>query len=294
MLIALVLQGCARKEENDLHSEEDSDKQAADDTPTDQNDSNQTDISTAVTPTTAATTTPKPVQLVLPVTVNTTGKVLIQTVSASPTYKTTSYIITSSEGESVVVDPTSMPAKAVVDINPAAIVSTHNHPDHTDSGYVKEYNQTAQLIMYEEGDIKTKDFHIYTVSSSHNGDTINGSNYIIVFEVDGLRIAHMGDVGQTSLTEEQLTAIGKIDVAFMQFENSYSDMSVENMKGFTIIEQVMPKIVIPTHYSDKSRTLLEEKYKTITVTENSLEISKDGLPETDLNVYEMTNTHKYR
>ncbi len=104
----------------------------------------------------------------------------------------------------------------------------------------------------------------------------------------------MGDIGQNELTEEQLDAIGEIDIAFMQFENSYSRMNLDNLKGFTMIEQVNPRIVIPTHYTDKSRTLLEEKYGAITVVENLLEISNIELPEGDLPVYEMTNTHRYQ
>ncbi len=54
----------------------------------------------------------------------------------------------------------------------------------------------------------------------------------------------MGDIGQNELTEEQLDAIGEIDIAFMQFENSYSRMNLDNLKGFTMIEQVNPRIVI--------------------------------------------------
>lgn len=292
LMFILILQGCAHKAGKKAEAGDNSDNAAA--------EASTSGLTTGATQAAQATTEPEatatvqPTDLVLPVADNETGKVLIQTVSASLSYKTTSFILTSAEGESVVVDPTSMPKKAVVDLMPAAIVSTHNHPDHTDVSYVKEYNESAQLIQYVEGELQTKDFHIYTVDSSHGGDTINGSNYIIVFEVDGLRIAHMGDVGQTSLTEDQLEEIGTIDIAFMQFENSYSDMSIDNRKGFTIIEQLNPKIVIPTHYTDKSRALLEEKYGTVTVIENLMEISKEDLPETNLNVYEMTNTHKYR
>jgi glyoxylase-like metal-dependent hydrolase (beta-lactamase superfamily II) len=48
------------------------------------------------------------------------------------TYKYNSYIITSAEGETVIVDPTEMPGKDVIDLNPAAIVNTHAHGDHND------------------------------------------------------------------------------------------------------------------------------------------------------------------
>lgn len=229
---------------------------------------------------------------VLPLIENKTGKVQIQSVSGNTAYPYTSYIITSSKGETVVVDPTVMPSIKLVDLNPAAIVCTHGHPDHTDSVFLGSYDCTK--LLYAKDDINTEDFHIYTIPSSHSGDTIaENGNVIIVFEVDGLRIAHMGDVGQTVLTDDQLKALGKIDIAFMQFENDFSDMSLENEKGFNLIEQLNPKIVIPTHYTDNALPVLEEKYGKITEVNNALSISKEDLPEKPLSVYRILNYHKY-
>lgn len=239
-----------------------------------------------------ATPTINKANYVLPSIENTSGKVQIQTVSSSMAYPFNSYIITSSKGESVVVDPTEMPSKSVIDIKPAAIVCTHGHPDHTDQMYTGSYD--CKKILYTEDDIKTNDFHIYTIKAAHGGDDINGSNYIIVFEVDGLRIAHMGDLGQTSITDEQLKKMGKIDIAFTQFENSVSDMSLANEKGFKLIEQFNPTIVIPTHYTKDAIPVIEGKYGKITQYENILQISKDDLPKKALNFFIISNTHKYK
>jgi len=254
-------------------------------------------------PTTAPTTVPATAEsaaiatvedLILPTTENSSGKVQIQTVSHNNDYPFTSYIITSSEGESVVIDPTVMPSKEIVDINPAAIVCTHGHPDHTDPIFTSSYD--CKKILYTKDDINTKDFRIYTILSSHSGDIFaeSNKNQIIVFEVDGLRIAHMGDLGQTVLTDDQLKELGDIDIAFAQFENSYSDMTLENEKGFNLIEQVNPKIIIPTHFTDAAFPVLEEKYGAITEFENILTISKDDLPEKALTVYHILNNHKYK
>jgi glyoxylase-like metal-dependent hydrolase (beta-lactamase superfamily II) len=46
-----------------------------------------------------------------------------------------SYIITSPNGESVVVDPADMPSRDIVNINPSVIVNTHGHPDHEDATF---------------------------------------------------------------------------------------------------------------------------------------------------------------
>jgi hypothetical protein len=294
MAFILVFQGCSSK---DKGAASDAVKDSGNTENTENSQVGNSGATQAPSPTATqavqATQAPK-ADLVLPVTVNDTGKVLIQTVSKSSTYKYTSYIITSIDGESIVVDPTEMPLQEVVDINPAAIVSTHNHPDHNDAVFAKTYD--VPKLFHKKGEIQTKDFNIYSIPSSHSGDTItgDGSNVIIVFEVDGLRIAHMGDIGQTSLTEEQLSELGEIDIAFMQFENSYSAMTLDNAKGFTMMDQLKPKIIIPTHYTNAALPVLEEKYGVITEYDNILEITTEDLPENTCNVYRILNTHKYR
>lgn len=232
----------------------------------------------------------KPVP-VLPLATNTTGKVQIQTVSGSETYPFNSYVITSIEGETVIVDPTSMPARSVVELNPVLIASTHGHPDHVDTPWTATYD--CKKISYFQTDLKTRDFRVYSILSSHSGNTPGNTNVIMVFEVNGLRIAHMGDIGQDSLTKEQLKALGKIDIAFMQFENSYSTMTLANAKGFKLIEQLAPTVIIPTHYSDADLPEFEKRYGKITDFTNVLAVSRADLPAKPMTVWRILNTHKY-
>ena len=281
LALAIVLQGCAGKnEKNDVSTDSDSAK--------------QTEVGAEPTKVAEATIALENPSLILPLTTNDSGKVRIQTVSKSSTYPYNSYIITSVNGESVVVDPTAMPDVSIVDINPAAILETHSHPDHTDNKFLKAYD--CQQLLYKKGDITTNDFRIFSILSSHSNDTITETNMnvIIVFEVDGLRIAHMGDIGQTILTEDQLKELGDIDIAFMQFENSYSNMSLENEKGFNLIEQLNPKIIIPTHYSNNALPIFKERYGDITEVDNILEISKEDIPTEGIKVYRILNNHKYQ
>ncbi len=304
-ILAIVLSGCSGKENQDTVSGNSQTKEVKD---TDMGDTKSTAAgdSKAAEPTTEPTTeltpeptaeptpepTPIPPGLVLPLLTNESGKVLIQTVSKSSTYPYNSYIITSVNGESIVLDPTAMPKKEECNINPAAILSTHTHQDHIDAVFLNSYE--CEKLAYKKGEIDTEDFHIYTILSSHNGDTIaeTNLNVIIVAEVDGLRIAHMGDIGQTALTEEQRKELGEIDIAFMQFENSYSNMSLQNGKGFNLMDQLKPKIIIPTHYGNAALPMLEEKYGVITELENILEISEEDIPEQTA-VYRILNKHVY-
>jgi hypothetical protein len=235
--------------------------------------------------------TPAKKALVLPITNNDTGKTLIQTVSASEGYPYNSFVITSSGGESIILDPTEMPARSVVEFNPVIIASTHGHMDHVDMDFTASYD--CKKISYFETDVSTRDFRVYTILSSHTGQSLGTSNVIIVVEVDGLRIAHFGDIGQNFLTEEQLAKLGKIDIAFMQFITPYSSMTLDNEKAFKLMDQARPAVIVPTHHSEAAFPAFERHYGKIAERENFIAVSRSDIPTARLNLWRILNNHRY-
>jgi L-ascorbate metabolism protein UlaG (beta-lactamase superfamily) len=74
------------------------------------------------------------------------------------------------------------------------------------------------------------------------------SNVIYIFDVDGLRMAHLGDIAQDHLTPEQLQALGKVDIVFMMMEDvPYYGFTKE--KELNILNQLNPQVIFPTHRS---------------------------------------------
>lgn len=128
------------------------------------------------------------------------------------------------------------------------LLTTHRHFDHT-SELTDAF--PGQTLNVKTGNIEKDDIHIRGIASSH-GDVLSfkdegGSNYIFLIKIGDIRIAHFGDIGQEKLTEEQLKLLGRIDIAITQFANPYADMDIENKKGFNLMAQLNPKIIIPTH-----------------------------------------------
>lgn len=128
-------------------------------------------------------------------------------------------------------------------------MTTHTHSDHFVQDFAASF--PGKQILAKVGEIKQNDITIHGIVSSHtsSGKLLDekGSNYIFLIEVGGLRIAHFGAIGQEKLTPEQIEILGKVDIALAPLASMASDMDAFNMKGFKLMEQVKPKIIIPTH-----------------------------------------------
>jgi L-ascorbate metabolism protein UlaG (beta-lactamase superfamily) len=129
------------------------------------------------------------------------------------------------------------------------LLTTHNHMDHRRLDFVKTF--PGHQIDVKVGQITRQDVKIRSIASAHNAGgefrQEGGSNYIFLVEMGGLRIAHFGDIGQEALTDKQLSALGKVDIAITQLANQYSDMNATNKKGFRLMDQLQPQLIIPTH-----------------------------------------------
>ncbi len=229
----------------------------------------------------------------VPILKNETGKTIIQTVSKSSSTPTNSFIIISSTGTVIVTDPTSMPTQEELDLNPDAVVITHSHSDHIDPKFIETLKCKKSVETVERFDVK--DIHIYSIPSSHRGNIINynnPNNVIYVLEVDGLKIAHMGDIGQDHMTIKQIESLGKIDIALMQFSNPFSGM-FNSDKGYTLIEEIKPQLIIPTHSNPRSTRKIAKILGKLEIVENFLSVNTESLKDKNRRVVWMKNTLNY-
>lgn len=76
------------------------------------------------------------------------------------------------------------------------------------------------------------------------GGALRGHNIVHVFEADGLRIGHFGDIG-TELSAGQVLAIGLLDVAMIPVGGYYT---VDAIQANAIARSVKARVVIPMHF----------------------------------------------
>lgn len=79
-----------------------------------------------------------------------------------------------------------------------------------------------------------------------------GAVAMFLIEVDGVRILHCGDLGQTKLTDEQRSAIGRLDVLLLPVGGVFT---IDGRQASQIVRQVSPRIVVPIHYKTPPLTI---------------------------------------
>ncbi len=80
----------------------------------------------------------------------------------------------------------------------------------------------------------------------NNGGKERGPDTLTVIETGGLRIVHMGDIGQLQLTPEQVTAIGRVDVLMLPVGGFFT---VDGPQAAALVEQLKPRVILPMHYA---------------------------------------------
>jgi L-ascorbate metabolism protein UlaG (beta-lactamase superfamily) len=72
---------------------------------------------------------------------------------------------------------------------------------------------------------------------------------IYTIDADDMKIAVLGHI-YPELTEDQLEAIGHVDIAVVPVGNS--GYTMDGIGALQVIKKIEPKVVIPTHYADKA------------------------------------------
>lgn len=164
------------------------------------------------------------------------------------------FLVTTTNGTNILIDPANFKGYHFPDSVFADIVTvSHEHIDHNyvDGvlGSPAVFHGTDEKCQKVNSiDTTIKGIHLYSVSSFHN-PVHTAVNAVFVYEFDGLRLVHLGDIG-TILTDDQLRAIGKVDILMIPVGGQYTITAAE---ADTIVNQLdVKRLVIPMHYKTEA------------------------------------------
>jgi L-ascorbate metabolism protein UlaG (beta-lactamase superfamily) len=164
--------------------------------------------------------------------------------------------ITSAKGTKIITDPVAPGFYPTPEVTPDAITVGREHPNHN---YV-EIAKNRPLILRGLGNygaewnkISTtvRDVLIYSVPvyQQQFGNALKGAAF--VFDLGTICNAHLGDLSH-KLTEEQIKAFGKVDIAMIPIGGTFT-MPPDTARE--VLQQLKPKIAIPMHYRESTYLL---------------------------------------
>ncbi len=163
-----------------------------------------------------------------------------------------SFLLRAGDGTTILIDPydTSV-GYPLAEVAPTAVTVSHEHFDHS---HVQTAKGSPKVIrgLAREGkewakvDERVGPVRITTVPTFHDGSkgSERGRNAIFIFEVDGMRVVHAGDLGHT-LDAGQTRAVGRPDVLLIPVGGYYT---IGPAEGEAVIAALDPRLVVPMHY----------------------------------------------
>ena len=190
---------------------------------------------------------------------------------------------------SVVIDPFDpefVGLKFPKDWQADVVLSSHGHQDHNNTSGISSVSESRPMVFSDPGEYEVGGVVISAIASFHdnNQGAQRGSNIIFHLNLDGLNIVHLGDLGQSDLSEAQIAQIGEVDILLVPVGGTYT---IDGKAASEIVAQLEPKIIVPMHFFleglkfelESVDKFLKEMGAEGVIPIPKLSISKEKLPE---------------
>jgi L-ascorbate metabolism protein UlaG (beta-lactamase superfamily) len=166
--------------------------------------------------------------------------------------------------------------KQTVDI----VSISHPNPGHSyNEGIMGEYRLVKGPGEYEIAGVLI--LGLTTYHDAVKGQS-KGKNTIYLFEVDGVTICHLGDIGHV-LGDEEVEEMGNVDILMVPVGGV---STINASMAAETVRKLEPKIVLPMHYKtpktnrelDPVDNFLKEMGQTSVEPRPKLTVSKSNLP----------------
>ena len=187
---------------------------------------------------------------ILIITIISTALGISQTTTDITWFGQATFLMSTGNGVKVLMDPVN-PNMIKVEIPDAIDLVTISH-EHGDHNYVALAMGNPVVIHglmendFASVDQVVKGIHVRTVGSFHDKQegSQRGKNAIFIFELPGLNVVHLGDLGHV-LNDNEVSAIGKTDILMIPVGGG---PTIDPAAAIEVIKQLKPKVVIPMHY----------------------------------------------
>jgi L-ascorbate metabolism protein UlaG (beta-lactamase superfamily) len=158
------------------------------------------------------------------------------------------------------------------------LIVTHEHSDHN---AVEVIDGEPTLVRSQAGTHDSPLGDVIAIASEHDdvAGTQNGPNTIVVFTLDGIRVAHFGDFGQAALRPEQRAHLDGIDLLFIPIGDG---PTIGAAVAAEIAKDLAPSWVVPMHYKTDKINFLDTEDAFVAAMPNTERLSSPSFDIADL------------
>jgi L-ascorbate metabolism protein UlaG (beta-lactamase superfamily) len=122
------------------------------------------------------------------------------------------------------------------------VTVSHGHYDHNNVDALRG----APAVIDTPGVHEVKGLKIEGIPTFHDdaGGAQRGTNLLFAWEMDGVRVCHLGDLGHL-LDTRTLQGLGQIDLLLLPVGGVYT---LDADRAKQVVDQINPLLVIPMHY----------------------------------------------
>lgn len=153
------------------------------------------------------------------------------------------FLLTTRDGVRIVTDPFDAAVGYPMPAAEAEILTiSHSHHDHNHRDWVGG----NPIVIESEGNYQAQGVEIDAYPCFHDEaqGAKRGRNLIFVFQAEGLRMCHAGDLGHP-LGQPLLRQIGLVDVLMVPVGGVYT---LDAAGAWELVRRMEPRAVIPMHY----------------------------------------------
>ncbi len=196
--------------------------------------------------------------------------------------------LTTNNGTTVVTDPyTGVGYELSPSLRADLVTVSHEHFDHN---YVRGVQ--CERVLRGVKNLAYKDIIVTAVETDHDpkGGSLRGKNIVYTFETEGIRVCHLGDLGEP-YNEKTAEKLGKADILLIPIGGTYT-IDAENAIHY--LNAIRPKMAILMHYCPSDGTIditsaepfisLYGEDKVLAPLENYIQVEKEELTNLDRNV----------
>ncbi len=198
------------------------------------------------------------------------------------------FYLESDSGVRIITDPYKRGAFGALHYEPVneeadIVLISHDHADHNAINEVKG----SPEVVKGAGEKEVKGIKIKGIDTYHDESQgrERGKNTMFLFEVDGIKVLHLGDLGH-ELTENELKEIGEIDIVLAPVGGYFT---IDAEKAFKILQNLRPRVFIPMHFKNEKVEFpikpvdiffeIGKDYTKKEFPEGEFEIKRENLPE---------------